>query len=268
MNILERLLAEIRVGKATVEGVKDRYTRVEIDFAKSDFCAWEAGGKDDFMLPVQGDYIAKASYSGNQGNASMKLNHRHNKELKFSETRKLYSSFNKLYISNRFGKSGVGDTTGKLVLLIGGALSGEIEPAGGGESGLLNIAGANINPATKESVEAVEADVEAVKTGVDVLKTRFVSHSWKFKEQTTQTAAGTAERLFAASKKVKWAIINFETVARIGDSTVTVDAGAHPGQQITAGASMSVEYCDLYDMYIMDAAGVAVIYTITYVEEA
>ena len=234
MNWRETIERELRLRKTPEERESERYVRVDIDFSDGEYSACTMK-----KIGVFGDYLAKAKYTGNVGDATIRLGHRHSPPIHVSEFKKTYAEYDCLYLTTS-------DTSGHVIVYIGRAFSGEIDPSGGQEVKVLSTAG----------------------TEVDVVQDkRFQAHDLKFKEQTEQTAPGTRERLMAVSTPVKWAIIHFETIARIGDVTITVDVGAHPGQHYGADSYLAVEYCDLYDMYIMDAAGTAVKYTVTYVEE-
>ena len=210
------------------EGVKGRYARVEIDLATA---------SSDGLLEITGDYIGVVSITGD-GTCKMRLDHRHAQQIDLREVEEIMSPFGKVY----FTTDGAGGT---LTIYVGGALTARLKPV-----------------QSKVSIrDKAGEDVDLVQDK------RSTSHTYKHKEQTTQGAAGTHERLMAASTKVKWAIIHFQTVAVIGDTATTINAGAHPGQRYAANSYMVVEFCDLYNIWIIDQAGVAVIYTITYVEE-
>ena len=224
--------------KGREEGVKERYTRIviELDVARV-----------NEELAITGDMIAVASCTGDGSTTFFKLNHRHARPIHPTEVLEVGApnGFNRIYMSNaaESGKS--------VVLYVSGAM---FLKTAAGKVGIKNTSGTDIDPATIQSIESLEE--------------RFESHTYKHKEETTQGAAGTAERLMAASTPVRWAIIHFQTVAVVGDADTTVNAGAHPGQRYGADSYLAIEFCDLYDIWIMDQAGVAVKYTINYVEEA
>lgn len=229
MDVLELLRAE-QASKKLGEPLKEQYGRLVIDLGTA---------RTDEELHVSGDSIAVASFDGEATTTYFKLNHKHSRNLYPAEVEKIYAKFGGIYMSNAAepGKS--------LILYIGRAIW--IYPSAAKKIRVLDPDGTNIAVARDE---------------------RFKSHTFKHKEQTTQTAAGTAEALMATSTKVRWAIVHFETLARVGDASITIDVGAHPGQQYAANSYMTLEVCDLSELYIIDAAGVAVIYTINYIEEA
>lgn len=229
MDVLELLKLEV-ASKKLGEPLKEQYARVSIDLSEA---------RTDEAIHLSGDSIAVASFDGAATTTYFKLNHKHSRELYPAEVEKLYAKFGGIYMTN------VAEAGKTLVLYIGRAIF--------------------IYPSAAKKVRILDPDGTNIAVARD---SRFKSHTFKHKEQTTQNAAGTAEALMVASTKVRWAIIHFETLARVGDASITIDAGAHPGQQYPANTYMTVEVCDLNEIYIMDAAGVAVIYTINYVEEA
>lgn len=172
-TILQKIrgLLEVEEVKGGIDS-KTLFTRIEIDFSKNDIKTWEASGTDNVEIKVSGDYIAKELYGGNQGNASFKLGSQHSRELKFSETRKAYGKFNKIYVSNRFKECGTGDTTGKVVFLVGYLIGGEVEPADSGKDSILDIAGAVINPAKEDGNLATIAGLDGVDGGGDLQKVK------------------------------------------------------------------------------------------------
>lgn len=229
MDVYELLRLEA-LSKKIGEPTKEQYGRIVIDLGEA---------RNDKAMHISGDSLVVAAFDGNATDTHFKLNHKHSRPLYPAEVEKIFAKFGGIYMTNpaQPGKS--------LVLYIGRAIF--IYPSSAKKIRVLDPDGTNISPLRDE---------------------RFRSHTFKHKEQTTQGAAGTRETLMAASTPVRWAIVHFETLARVGDVNITIDAGAHPGQQYAANSYMVLEVCDLNKIYIIDAAGVAVIYTINYVEEA
>ena len=211
------------------EGATGRYARIEIDLGAA---------SSDGLLELSGDYIGVVSITGD-GTCKVRLDHRHAQQINLREVVEISSPFGKIY----FESDGAGGT---LTLYIGGALTARLKPIQSKVS-LRSVAGTDIDP---------------------VQDKRFKSGTWKHKKLTTQTAAGTAERLMVASTPVRWAIIHFVTVAMVGDADVEIIGDADEGQKYAADSYLTVEFCDLYDIYIIDQAGVAVEYSINYIEEA
>jgi hypothetical protein len=81
---------------------------------------------------------------------------------------------------------------------------------------------------------------------------RFVSHTGGHLVNTI--VADTAEKLSPASLKVKWAIIYTDLAIRYG-FTSTVARAAKIGNVLAAGATLTVEYCDLTELYIVNNVG-------------
>ena len=170
-TILQKIrgLLEVEEVKGGIDS-KTLFTRIEIDLSKNDIKTWAASGTDNVEIKVSGDYIAKELYSGNQGDASFKLQSQHGRELKFNETRKAYGKFNKIYVSNRFKESGTGDTTGKIIFLVGYLIGGEVEPADSGKDSILDVDGKVINPAKEDGNLATIAGLDGIDGGGDLQK--------------------------------------------------------------------------------------------------
>ena len=171
--ILEKIRALVSTEeKAGVVNEKTPFSRIEIDFSKNNVKEWKAAGTDNVEIKVAGDYIAKELYTGNQGNASIKLQSGQGRELKFSETRKAFGKFNKVYVSNRFKEAGAGDTTGKLVFFVGNLIGGEVEPSDSGKESLLDTGGLVINPAKEDGKLSDIAGLNGVDGGGDLQKVK------------------------------------------------------------------------------------------------
>lgn len=212
-----------------VEGAKGRYARIEIPLGAA---------KTDELIDIYGDYIGVVSITGD-GTCKVRLDHRHAAQINLREVQEISSPFGKIY----FETDGAG---GLLTLYVGGALTARLKPIQSKVS-LRSVTGADINP---------------------VQDKRYKSGVFKHKKLTEQGAAATAERLMAASTPVRWAIIHFVTVAMVGDADVEVIGDPDEGQRYAANSYLVVEFCDLYDIWIIAQVAVKVQYSINYLEEA
>jgi hypothetical protein len=173
-------------------------------------------------LHIEGDYIGIVSITSS-GTCNIRLDHRHSQNINLREVSEINSPFGKLY----FTTDGAG---GSCIIYVGGALTARLKPIQGKVS-IRNISGSD--------VDLVEAK-------------RFTSHTGGHLSNTI--VADTAERLNATTLKVKWAIIYTDLAIRYGFSS-TVARVAAVGNVLAAGASLTVEYCDLYDLYIVNNVG-------------
>ena len=211
------------------EGATGRYARIEIPLGVA---------KTDELIDIYGDYIGVVSITGD-GTCKIRLDHRHAPQIDLREVQEISSPFGKIY----FETDGA---DGTLTLYVGGALTARLKPIQSKVS-LRNVAGSDIDP---------------------VQDKRHTSHTWKHKKLTEQTAAATAERLMAVSTPVRWAIIHFVKEAMVGDVNVEVIGDADEGQRYAADSYLVVEFCDLYDIWIIAQVAVKVQYSINYIEEA
>lgn len=218
------------------EGATGRYARIEIPLGVA---------KTNELIDIYGDYIGVVSITGD-GACKIRLDHRHAPQIDLREIQEISSPFGKIY----FETDGAGGT---LTLYVGGALTARLKPIQSKVS-LRNVAGADITPSLTGEI----------KTEMDK---RFTSHTGGHVKKTLG-AADTAERLVAASVKVKWAIISPDKDIRWGFSSTVERAGAI-GQKVGADSYISVEYCDLYDIYFVNNVAVETpVLQIEYVEEA
>ena len=218
---LSRLLKE--------EGVGGRYAPISLSLASA---------KTDELLQINGDYIGIAYITG-AGTCSIKLDHRHSREINLKEISEISSPFGKLYFTTDGGG-------GELKFYVGGALTARIKPIGS-KVGMRDVSGSDMTPANDS---------------------RFVSHSGKH-HKVTLTAADTAQRLMATSTKVRWAIISPEDKNIRWGFSSTVARAAGIGMKVTSGSFITVDYCDLYDIYWVNETAVETpIVQIEYVEEA
>jgi hypothetical protein len=174
-------------------------------------------------LHIEGDYIGVSSITST-GTCKIRLDHRHSQEINLREVSEIFSPFGGLY----FTTDGVG---GACIIYVGGLLTARLKPIQGKVS-IRNIAGSDVDLVTDN---------------------RFISHTGGHLVNTIGTP-DTAERLSATSLKVKWGIIYTDLAIRYGFSS-TVARVAEVGNVLAGGASLTVEYCDLYDLYIVNNVG-------------
>lgn len=238
VDIRELIAAFTRIEKAKEEPPGTRFARVEIALDEAEYVG------NAIPLHLYGDYIGKIKYTGSATGCYFKLDDIRSAKIYPSEFRRTYIEFKEVYLWNPTSQSGK-----KLIINIGGAFSGEVEPTSGQVVGLTDSDGVNINPVREE---------------------RFKSHTYKHIKPTTMTTANTAQPLIATSTPVRWAIIHIQSkVALIGDNTVTRGGGAADGQSYAEGSYITVEFCDLNEIYVINSVlDEQVIYSITYVEEA
>ena len=187
-------------------------------------------------LAIEGDYIGVASITST-GTVKIRLDHRHSQEIDLREVSEISSPFGKLY----FTTDGAG---GECVLYIGGALTARLKPLQSKVS-IRNIAGSDVDLVTDS---------------------RFIAHTGGHLANTI--VADTAERLSSTALPVKWAIISANLDIRWG-FTSSIDRTTPVGVALAAGASLAVEYCNLYDLYIInDTAAETPLVQCEYVEEA
>jgi hypothetical protein len=192
---------------------------VKARYARFEFPLGSAVSNQEMHLV--GDYIGVVSITGS-GTVKIRLDHRHSQEIDLREVSEINAVFGKLY----FTTDGAGGT---CTVYIGGALSAKLKPIQGKVS-IRNIAG---------------SDVDLVPDS------RFVAHAGGHLANTI--VADTAEKLSATSLKVKWAIIYTDLAIRYGFSSTVHRTGAI-GNVLAAGATLTVEYCDLTDLYIVNNA--------------
>jgi hypothetical protein len=171
------------------------------------------------LLDIEGDYIGVVSITS-IGTCNIRLDHRHSQNINLREVAEINSPFGKMY----FTSDGAG---GSCVIYVGGALTARLKPIQGKVS-VRNIAGSD----------------------VDLLQDkRFISHTGGHLANTI--VADTAERLSPTSLKVRWAVMNADLAIRWG-FTSTVHRTGTIGVLLAAGATLTVEFCDLYDIYIVN----------------
>jgi len=216
-----------------MEGAKEQYSRVVLDLGVA---------RTNEIINIFGDHLAILKFTGTASTVFFRLNHRHNKEIYPVEISEVKNTpFKRIFLTN------TAEPGKELVFGIGG----------------LTI----IIPATAQKVQVKDGSHNVISPAEDK---RFRSHTFKQKDKTTQTAANTAEPLMAASTPINWAIIHIHTkTALMGDSSLTRGGGAHDGQEYAAGSYITLERCDLNEVYIInETVGEQVIFSEIYTEEA
>ena len=218
------------------EGATGRYARIEIDLGTA---------SSDGLLELSGDYIGVVSITGD-GTAKVRLDHRHSQQINLREVVEISSPFGKIY----FESDGAGGT---LTLYIGGALTARLKPIQSKVS-LRSVAGTDIDP---------------------VQDKRFTSHTFDHIDRRVLVTIDESDpvsgtRAAPVSLKVRWAIIAFDTAdIMLGSVGVTNKAGAHAGVLAKDGGSVTVEHCDLKDIYWVNEDGAVKPYmSVVYIEEA
>ena len=204
------------------EGAKGRYARITISLATA---------QSDELLNLTGDYIGVASITGD-GTCKMRLDHRHAQQIDLREVEEISSPFGKVY----FETDGAG---GSLVIYVGGALTARLKPVQSKVS-LRSTAGVDIDPVQDKRFKAHalgQIDMDELETINDA-----------------EPISGTDTT--PVSLKVRWAIVNvYVADCLFGDSTLTNLVGAHPGVLVGTGSSITVEHCDLKDLYVVNEDG-------------
>ena len=97
---------------------KEEYSRIEIDFGKA---AYQGNNVE---VDIYGNNLIKVGYTGNIGDATIRLGHRHANKLPVSELRSIRTlkKYEKLYLSST-------DTVGKLILVGSAGLIMDIKPS-------------------------------------------------------------------------------------------------------------------------------------------
>ena len=214
-----------------VEGATGRYARIEVDLGTA---------QTDGLLELSGDYIGVVSITGD-GTCKVRLDHRHAQQINLREVQEISSPFGKIY----FETDGAG---GALTLYVGGALTARLKPI-----------------QSKVSIRTVTG------TDVDLVPdTRFISHTGGHLKVAV-VVADTRVQVIATSKKVKWAIIGVEDFNARWTFGNTCARATAIGQKVNAGGYITLEYCDLSEIYFVNAeagAGELPVFQIEYTEEA
>jgi hypothetical protein len=218
------------------EGIKGRYTRITLPLTTA---------QNSQELHINGDYMGVVSITGT-GTCKVRLDHRHSQEIDLRELSEVISPFGKLY----FTTDGAG---GEANIYIGGALTARLKPVQAKVS-IRSVAGSDVDLAL-DSTALLQAKDK-----------RFTAHTGG--HAVKQIVADTPIKLTAASKKVKWAIIHVDLATRWG-FVAGLSRTTPVGALIPANGDLTVEYCDLTELYIVnDVAAEAPLAQIEYVEEA
>ena len=148
-KLLNDLMIQARLDRSSKERPQERYARVLI---KLDDTAYVG---TDIELHVSGDYLGKIKYNGSSTGCYLKLNNKHSGKIYASEFRRTYAEYDRIYLTNPSSQAGK-----ELVIVVGGAFAGEIEPSTGAKTGLIDSGGADVDPATTD-IELPEDSVHA-----------------------------------------------------------------------------------------------------------
>jgi hypothetical protein len=213
-----------------VEGATGRYARIEMPLGVA---------KTNELIDIYGDYIGVVSITGD-GSCKVRLDHRHAPQINLREVQEISSPFGKIYLET----DGAG---GMLTLYVGGALTARLKPI-----------------QSKVSIRTVAG------TDVDLVPDkRFKSHTGGHLKVAV-AVADTRVQVTATSKKVKWAIISVEEFNARWTFGNTCARATAIGQKVNVGGYIAIEYCDLSEIYFVNAdagAGELPVLQIEYVEE-
>ena len=231
MEWMEMLRREARLKKTPMERESERYVRIDIDFSDGDYSACTMK-----KIGAFGDYLAKAKYTGNAGTATLRLGHRHSSPIHMSEFKKTYAEYDTLYLTTT-------DTSGHLVLYIGRAFSGEVDPSSGQEVKILHTNGTEIDVAQDKRFTAHTTAHLKIQVGADFA----------------------ADKISSTSLKVRWCIIHNDIIGYFGESDVT----SSNGLPLSADSYTTFEFVDLSEVYIIgDGSSTRPTLNVIYVEEA
>lgn len=214
-----------------VEGQTGRYSRIEIPLTSV---------KTNELLELYGDYIGVTSITGD-GTCKVRLDHRHAPQIDLREVQEISSPFGKLY----FETDGGG---GMLTLYVGGALTARLKPIQSKVS-LRDITGTDIDPVQDKRFKAHEGT--HLKVAVAVADTRV--------------------QVIAASTPVRWAVIGVESFNMRWTFGNTCARATAIGQKVVKGSYITVEHCDLSEIYFVNSeagAGELPVLQIEYIGEA
>ena len=227
MDILDMLGIEHRIRQAQKESPQERYARIDLDLG-----AAENVGKD-IKIPISGDYLAKIKYDGSATGCYFKFGNKRSSIIYAAEFRKRHTpfvEFDAIYLTNTAAQTGK-----HFILFVGGAFAGEIEPSTGIKTGLTDADGVDIDPLQEDTFDK-----------------RFIAHTGGHIKVTLATL-DTAQQITASSTKVKWAIISSHAFPFRWGFSDAIKQSTAIGQYIAAGSFLAVEYCDLSEIYFVDA---------------
>jgi len=215
MDVYELLRQEARSKKAG-EPVKEQYGRIEIDLDTA---------HEDEALHISGNQITIAFCDGTASTTYFKLNHKHSRKIYPTEITKVEGNFGGIYLSN------AAESGKKLIIYVARDIF--IFPARAEANRILKTDGTTIDP---------------------VQDKRFKSHTGGHLKVTLATL-DTAQVLTATSTKVRWAIISSKDYAFRWGFSSTIKQSTAIGQYISNGGFLSVENCDLSEIYFIDGDG-------------
>lgn len=205
-----------------LEGVKGRYTRIELDLTSSETSQ---------ELQIAGDYIGVASITST-GTVKIRLDHRHSQEIDLREVSEISSPFGKLY----FTTDGAG---GKAVIYVGGALTARLKPLQSKVS-IRNIAGGDVDLLTETNFDAKMA----------ALQWSGIVYS------TPKTSTNAVVRFEAAAKKLRDVVIrnthaSYEVNIGLYNATPATFRGA--SFELAAGASIGFKEVDMNSLALISS---------------
>ena len=241
MNFFEMLGIEAKIKAAEKEAPDERYARIDFDLG-----AAENVGKNIEKV-IDGDFMQKIKYDGSATGCYFKFDGKRANKIYAAEFKLRHTPFipfKKLYLTNPVAQDGK-----HFIIFVGGAFNGLIESSTGTKVGVTDVDGVDITPANDK---------------------RYIAHAGGHL-RTALATADTAKKLSAASLKVKWAIIHVESYdCRWGFSS-TVHRTGLIGIPVTKGGYITVEYCDLTEIYFINktaGAGELPVINVEYVKEA
>lgn len=158
-RLLSSLIAQERVEKAKQERPQERYARIVIKLDDVNYVG------TDIELHLVGDYLGKIKYDGSATGCYIKLGNRHAGRIYASEFRRTYAEFDRIYLTNPSSQAGK-----VLVIVVGGAFSGEIEPSTGAKSGIIDSSGADVDPANLTNQALIVADSDDIRIAIESLE--------------------------------------------------------------------------------------------------
>lgn len=246
MDILALLGIEQRMKDAKKESVDERYARIDIDLGEAEYI-----GRDVELL-IDGDYMDKIKYDGSATGCFFRYDAKRAQKIYPAEFRRRYTpfvKFNKIFLTNLTAQTGK-----HFIFQVGGAYAGEIEPSTGQKIGLTDVNGVDMTPVKDD---------------------RFIAHTFDHIDRRVLVTIDESDpisgtRAAPVSLKVRWAIIAFDAAdVMVGSVGLTNKAGAHGGVLVKEGGSVTVEHCDLKEIYYVNEDAATKPYmSVIYIKEA